>query len=207
MHEHLATTEARQEMRAGQAVTCGCGSVFCWAASGDVSRLQWHMLECALPGESAIRALWHVAVRSALSKHTKRRDVVDDTMACWTTTDGRIHTAAGDQSRGWCAPPMAEEVDSGSWLPDPTAPTPCFGPTSPQTGDDNDPATDSDDEITDLTSDVSSDPIDPISDPPARRTAATRTAKGLINCNVDWNGVENAADPCLAAVRLLHIAW
>ena len=70
MHEHLAT-EARQEMWAGQAagsVTCGCGSVLSWAAPDEVSRLQWHMLECALPGESAIRTRWHVAVRSALSK-------------------------------------------------------------------------------------------------------------------------------------------
>ena len=103
-------------------------------------------------------------------------------MACWATTPGRIHTAAGDQSRGWCAPTMVEEVDSGSWFPDPTAPAPCFGPTSPQaltqTGGDNATATDSDDETTDLTSDVFPDPIDPISDPPARRTAALRTAKG-----------------------------
>ena len=66
-------------------------------------------------------------------------------------TDGRIDTAAGDQSRGWCAPPMVEEADSGSWSPDPTAPAPCFRPTSRQTGADDDTATDSDDEITDLT--------------------------------------------------------
>ena len=99
-------------------------------------------------------------------------------MACWAMTDGRVDTAAGDQSRGWCAPPMVEEADSGSWSPDPTAPAPCFGPTSPQAGGDNDTATDSDDEITDLASGGFSDPIDPVSDPPARRTAAMRTAKG-----------------------------
>ena len=172
MHEHLAS-EARREMWAGQAagsVTCGCGSVLSWATLADeVSRLQWHMLECALPGESATRTRWHVAVRSALSKRIKRRDVVDVIMACWATTDGRIHTAAGDQSRGWCAPPMVEEADSGSWSSDPTAPAPCFGPTSPQTGGSNDTATDSDDEITDLASGVS-DPINPISGPPAHRT-------------------------------------
>ena len=67
MHEHLAT-EARKEMWAGQAagsvVTCGCGSVLSWASPDEVNRLQWHMLECALPGEHAIRARWHVAVRS-----------------------------------------------------------------------------------------------------------------------------------------------
>jgi len=84
------------------------------------------MLECGLPGESAIRTRWHVAVRSALPKRIKRRDVVDGIMACWATTDGRIHTAAGDQSRGWCAPPMVEEADSGSWSSDPAAPAPCF---------------------------------------------------------------------------------
>jgi len=64
MHEHLAT-EAKQEMWAGQSdgsVTCGCGYVLSWAAPGEVSRLQWHMLECGLPDESAIRTRWHVAV-------------------------------------------------------------------------------------------------------------------------------------------------
>ena len=116
MHEHLAT-EARQEMWAGQtkgSVTCGCGRVLGWAAPGEVSRLQWHMPESGLPGETAIRTRWHVAVRAALSKRIKRRDVIDDIMACWATTAGRIHTAAGDQSHGWCAPPMFEEADSGS---------------------------------------------------------------------------------------------
>ena len=102
-----------------------------WAAPDEISRLQWHMLKCALPDKSAIRTRWHVAVRPALSKRIKRHDVVDGIMACWATTDGRIHTAAGDQSRGWCAPPMAKEVDSGSWSPDPTAPAPCFEPTPP----------------------------------------------------------------------------
>ena len=133
MHEHLAT-EARQEMQArdvgpGQAagsVTCGCSSVLSWAAPDAVSRLQWHMLECALPGESAIRTRWHVAVRSALSKRIKRCDVVNGTMACWAMTDGRIHTAAGDQSRGWS--------------PDPAAPAPCFSATSRQTGAGDDTA-------------------------------------------------------------------
>jgi hypothetical protein len=48
--------------------------------------------------------------------------VVDGMMACWAMTDGRIDMAEGDQSRGWCAPLMAEEADSGSWSPDPTAP-------------------------------------------------------------------------------------
>ena len=99
MHEHLAT-EARQGIWAGQAagsVTCGCGCVLSWAAPDEASGLQWHMLECALPGESAIRTRWHIAVRSALSKRTTRRDVVDGIMACWATTDGRIYTAAGDQ--------------------------------------------------------------------------------------------------------------
>ena len=110
------------------------------------------MLECPLPGESAIRTRWNVAVRSALSKRIKRRDVVDGMMACWAMTDGRIHTAAGDQSRGWCVPPMVEEADSGSWFPDPTAPAPYFGPTSRQTDGDDDTTTPSEDEITDLTS-------------------------------------------------------
>ena len=102
MHEHLAT-EARQEMRAERtkgSVTCGCGCVLGWSAPDEVSCLQWHMLECGLLGETAIRTRWHVAVCAALSKRIKHRDVVDGIMACWATTAGRIHTVAGDQSRG-----------------------------------------------------------------------------------------------------------
>ena len=51
MHVHLAM-EARQEMWAGQAkgsITCGCGCVLGWTAPDEVSRLQWHMLECGGP--------------------------------------------------------------------------------------------------------------------------------------------------------------
>ena len=73
MHVHLAT-EARQEMWAGQAkgsVTCGCGYVLSWAAPDEVSRLQRHMLECGLPGETAIRTCWHTAVRAELVKRIK----------------------------------------------------------------------------------------------------------------------------------------
>ena len=85
-------------------------------------------------------------------------------------------------------------------------PAPCFRPTSRQTGADDDTATDSDDEITDLASGMISDPTGSVSDPPTRRTAATRAAKCLIGYNVHWGGVEGAADPCLAAVELLHVA-
>ena len=71
------------------------------------------MLECGLPGERGRRSRWHMAVRSALSKRTKNRALLGGIMACWSTTDGRIHTAADGQSRGWRAPPMVEETDSG----------------------------------------------------------------------------------------------
>ena len=64
-----------------------------------------------------------------------------------------------------------------------------------------------DDEITDLASGMFSDPTDPISDPPTRKTAAIRTAKGLVNYNADWDGAKGTADPsCLAAMKLSHVA-
>ena len=89
-------------------------------------------------------------------------------VACWATTDGRIHTtAAGDQSRGWCAPPIVEDADSGSCPPDPAAPAPCFSPTSRRTGADDGAAADSDDDATDLAGDQTS----PASDSPKRTTA------------------------------------
>ena len=43
------------------------------------------------------------------------------------------------------------------------------------------------------------------SDSPKRTTAAIKTAKCLIDYNVDWDGAEGAADPCLAAVELLRV--
>ena len=172
-----------------------------WAAPDEVSHLQWHMLECGLPGETAIRTRWHVAVRAALSKRIKRRDVVDGIMACWATTAGRIHTAAGDQSRGWRAPPMVEEADSCSWSPGPAAPQPCFSPATSRPGAGGGAETDSDgDEI-----DPTGDPTEPPGSP-TRTTATITTAKCPVDYNADWDGVEGAADPCLAAVELLHVA-
>ena len=155
-------------------VTCDCGCVLRWAAPDEVSQLQWHMLECGLSGESAIRARWHVAVRSALSKRIKRRGVVDGIMACWATPDGRLYTAAGGQSRSWCEPPMVEEADSGSWSPDPAAPAPCFSPTTRRPGADDGAAADSDDDVADLTC----DPTGPAPDSP------TRTTSSNYNCEV-----------------------
>jgi hypothetical protein len=63
-------------------------------------------------------------------------------------------------------------------------------------------AADSDDDVTDLTG----DPTGPASDSPKRTTAAITTAKCLIDYNLDWDGLEGAAGPCLAAVALLHVA-
>jgi len=135
MHEHLAT-EARQEMWAGQAagsVICGCGSVLSWAAPEEVSRLQWHMLECGLPGEGAIRSRWHMAMRYALSKRIKRRAVLDGIVACWVMTDGRIHTAADDQSRAaggrrrW-----SRRLTPAAGSPTPSPPSPALA--RPRTG-------------------------------------------------------------------------
>ena len=50
----------------------------------------------------------------------RRRPQPDD-----SRTRRRAHTAAGDQSRGWRAPPMVEEAESGSWFPGHAAPPPC----------------------------------------------------------------------------------
>ena len=85
-------------------------------------------------------------------KRIKHRAVLDGIMACWAMTDGRIHTAADDQSRGWRAPPMVEEADSGSWFPDPIAPAPCVDPISYWPSEDGGAATAADDESTDLSS-------------------------------------------------------
>ena len=122
-------------------------------------------------------------------------------MACWATTAGRIHTAAGDQSCGWRAPPMIEEAESGSWFPGPAAPPPCFGSPTRQSRAGGGAEADSDgDEVNSV-----GDPAE-LPDPPTRTTATITTAKRPVEYHVDWDGVEGAAVPCLAAVKLLHVA-
>ena len=97
---------------------------------------------------------------------------------------------------------MVEEADSGSWSPDPTAPAPCFSPLASRPGAGGGAEVDSDGDETDLTGGPSEPP-----DSPTRTTATiTTTAQCPIDYNVDWDGVEGAADPCLAAVALLHVA-
>ena len=49
------------------------------------------------------------------------------------------------------------------------------------------------------------DPAEP-PDSPTRTTATITTAKRQVEYHVDWDGVESAVDPCLAAVKLLHVA-
>ena len=91
-------------------------------------------------------------------------------MACRATTAGRIRTAAGDQSRGWCAPSMVEEADSGSWSPDPAAPVPRFSPTTSRPGAGGGAEIDSDGDEINLTSDPTGPP-----DSPTRTTATITT--------------------------------
>ena len=61
--------------------------------------------------------------------------------------------------------------------------------------------TDSDGDEIDLTGDPTEPP-----DSPTRTTATITTAKCPVDYNIDWDGVEGAADPCLAGVELLHVA-
>ena len=63
------------------------------------------------------------------------------------------------------------------------------------------PETDSDGDEIDLTGDPTGPP-----DSPSRTTATITTAKCSVIYNLDWDGAEGAAGPCLAAVELLHVA-
>ena len=96
---------------------------------------------------------------------------------------------------------MVEEAQSGSWFPDPAAPPPCFGSSTRQSGAGGGAETDSDgDEV-----DSVGDPAEP-PDSPTRTMATITTAKRPVEYHVDWDGAEGAADPYLAAVKLLHVA-
>ena len=77
----------------------------------------------------------------------------------------------------------------------------CFGSSTRQPGAGGGAETDSDGDEIDLTGDPTEPP-----DSPTRTTATITTAKCPIDYNLDWGGVESAADPCLAALKLLHVA-
>ena len=96
---------------------------------------------------------------------------------------------------------MAEEADSGSWFPDPAAPPPCFGSSTRQSGAGGGAEADSDGDEVDSVGDSAELP-----DSPTRTTATITTARRQVEYHVDWDGVESADDPCLAAVKLLHVA-
>ena len=110
-------------------------------------------------------------------------DVVDGIMRCWETTDGCIHSAAGDQSRGWCAPRMVEEPGTGVWTPDPGVTPPsrrstrATGPGGMDETDSDEP--DSEDDITDLTGCMAEQP-DCLTYETATVTTAERTVNGRL---------------------------
>ena len=94
---------------AGQAkgsVTCGCGCVLGWTASGEVSHLQWHVLECGPPSEAAIRTRWHTSRRTRVyttstgsSRSIARRDDPNDGMHAYDRFMAQLARAAGDIPR------------------------------------------------------------------------------------------------------------
>ena len=99
---------------------------------------------------------------------------------------------------------MVEDAKSGRWNPDPTAPAPCFDPTAHwASGAGGAPEMKDDGDVTDLASDTGLDQPDP----PTRADPEIQTAQGAISYATDWDVTEAAPDPCLAAVKLLHVAW
>ena len=80
--------------------------------------------------------------------------------------------------------------------------SPCFGSSACRSGAGGGAETDSDGDEVDPVGGLTEPP-----DPPTRTKATITTAKRpAFEYHVDWNGVEGAADPCLASVKLLHVA-
>ena len=100
MHCQLAT-DARLELWAGrdeESVTCACGRVLSWNDRTEIGPLQWHIFECTMPQETAVRKRRHGAVCSAIASATDDAYVRDAIMACWSSdSNGWVHTAADDQ--------------------------------------------------------------------------------------------------------------
>ena len=87
MHCQLAT-DARLELWAGRdegSVTCACGRVLAWNDRTEVGPLQWHMFECTMPQETAVRKRWYGAVSSVIASATDGAYVRDAIMACWSS--------------------------------------------------------------------------------------------------------------------------
>ena len=100
-----------------------------------------------------------------------------------------------------CAADGVEEAESDSWFPDPAASPPCFGSSACRSGAGGDGETDSDGDEVDLVGGLTEPP-----DSPTSTTATITTVERPVDYHVDWDGVESASDPCLAAVKLLQVA-
>ena len=97
------------------AAACGCGRSLGWVDHEDIGPLQWHLFECELTPEKAVRRRWRTAVKTAIAAATTDLVVVEAIVACWSSrTNGTIHTAAADQSSGWKPPTLTVVNDDGA---------------------------------------------------------------------------------------------
>ena len=195
MHCQLAT-DARLELWAGRdegSVTCACGRVLTWNDRTEVGSLQWHMLECTMPQEIAVRKRWYGAVDNVIATATDDAYVRDAIMACWSSdSNGWIHTAADDQDNRWRNPSIKDAGD-GHWEFDATGSPPTFDAAAHWDCD-------TDDEVEDLTSDAETVPLT------ATSLGCVSTAAGQESFDRDWDGIEASSNPTHTAARLLHKA-
>ena len=149
--------------------------------------LQWHFLEYELAPEKAIRRRWRAAVKAALTAATTDLVVVEAIVPCWSSkADGFIHTAAADRSSGWKPPTMTAVNDDGGYAFADSGVQPAFDPTIYWGQETESEGSEDEGAVADAQHIV--------------------TANGTFAYDVDWNDIERAAKPMVAAARLLHLA-
>ena len=105
MHCQLAA-DARLELWAGRdegSVTYACGRVLAWNDRTEIGPLQWHMLECTMPQETAVWKMWYGAVSSVIASATDGAYARDAIMACWSS-----------DSNGWFIRPRTTKTTGGA---------------------------------------------------------------------------------------------
>ena len=185
MHEHLAT-DARLSLWSGNEngqVTCACGKVLSWNGRGEVGCLQWHMLACTLTPERVVRRYWYRAIKNALLEATADSITMETVIRCWgVTKQGDIIGAITDEAYDWRPPAITVTHSGWRYAPEGNRP-----PTFPTDDDDTDSASnDSDDS----------------SDDDSNHQFVT-TATGDEGYRRDWDGIDSAALPQMAAAKLL----
>ena len=126
-------------------------------------------------------------MKATLTATTTDLAVVEAIVACWSSrADGAIHTAAAGQSSGWKLPTMTAVNDDGSYAFADSGVQPAFDPATYWRHETESEGSEDEGAVADA--------------------QHIENANGTFAYGAEWNDIERAARPAVAAARLLHLA-